>query len=254
MLSIQTKASKNGGFDKDVRRNKRSGNPYCLSEDENITTWEKPTLPQTEENTADDTLVGPSSESQDKSPSKDVDEVMASTSGEEVIRVAKSTDSIDNGKEIAQDEGSENDTDEVAILSKSATDTETEMPLPMGWVELIDPSSGKPYYLHEVDGITTWERPSIVSESNQENIEKEEPHSSETGEDIPLEASAESLPVEENEVDEVSPAEENEADEIESEEANKNEDDNADESQLPQGWVELIDLSSFPFFFTFCLT
>jgi hypothetical protein len=32
-------------------------------------------------------------------------------------------------------------------------------PLPPGWVEYMDASSGMPYYFHEADGITTWDRP-----------------------------------------------------------------------------------------------
>lgn len=32
-------------------------------------------------------------------------------------------------------------------------------PLPVGWVETMDQSSGIPYYYREVDGYTTWERP-----------------------------------------------------------------------------------------------
>ena len=31
--------------------------------------------------------------------------------------------------------------------------------LPGGWVEMVDPDSGQPYYFREVDGHTSWERP-----------------------------------------------------------------------------------------------
>ena len=31
--------------------------------------------------------------------------------------------------------------------------------LPGGWVEMVDPESGQPYYFREVDGATQWERP-----------------------------------------------------------------------------------------------
>jgi WW domain len=35
-------------------------------------------------------------------------------------------------------------------------------PLPPGWSEHIDPSSGQPYYYNMVDGTTTWDRPLVV--------------------------------------------------------------------------------------------
>ena len=31
--------------------------------------------------------------------------------------------------------------------------------LPGGWVEMVDPESGQPYYFREVAGATQWERP-----------------------------------------------------------------------------------------------
>ena len=32
--------------------------------------------------------------------------------------------------------------------------------LPGGWVEMVDPESGQPYYFREVDGATQWAAPS----------------------------------------------------------------------------------------------
>ena len=31
--------------------------------------------------------------------------------------------------------------------------------LPGGWVEMVDPESGQPYYFREVDGATQWDAP-----------------------------------------------------------------------------------------------
>jgi hypothetical protein len=38
--------------------------------------------------------------------------------------------------------------------------------LPDGWVELVDPTNGQPYYFHEADNRTSWEHPGDQSGSN----------------------------------------------------------------------------------------
>jgi hypothetical protein len=45
-----------------------------------------------------------------------------------------------------------------------------ESPLPPGWSEHIDPSSGQPYYYNANDGTTTWDRP--MPEATEENKEE----------------------------------------------------------------------------------
>jgi hypothetical protein len=42
-------------------------------------------------------------------------------------------------------------------------------PLPSGWAEVVDPTSGELYYFNEVENITSWERP--FSETAKDNIE-----------------------------------------------------------------------------------
>ena len=41
----------------------------------------------------------------------------------------------------------------------SAPVSDRQPPLPPGWIEYFDPSSGLPYYFNEKDGTTTWDRP-----------------------------------------------------------------------------------------------
>ena len=40
-------------------------------------------------------------------------------------------------------------------------DQAQEQSLPEGWEQLVDPTSGKPYYYCKIDGTTSWDRPFI---------------------------------------------------------------------------------------------
>ena len=52
--------------------------------------------------------------------------------------------------------------------------TETKDKLPDGWLEYLDPASGKPYYYNVVDRTTTWTRPKPVPIEVHETSEKSE--------------------------------------------------------------------------------
>eukprot|EP00559_Dactyliosolen_fragilissimus_P007617 CAMPEP_0184855418 /NCGR_PEP_ID=MMETSP0580-20130426/683_1 /TAXON_ID=1118495 /ORGANISM="Dactyliosolen fragilissimus" /LENGTH=737 /DNA_ID=CAMNT_0027349929 /DNA_START=173 /DNA_END=2389 /DNA_ORIENTATION=- len=57
-----------------------------------------------------------------------------------------------------------------------ASDDSSLPPLPEGWVEYIDPNSGRPYYYNAAEGVTTWERPlPVESEKTPEPPVEEEP-------------------------------------------------------------------------------
>jgi len=59
-----------------------------------------------------------------------------------------------------------------AIEQEGGTEKENFLPpLPEGWIEVIDPSSGRPYYYHEETRVTTWERPIISSKTDDGNLE-----------------------------------------------------------------------------------
>jgi len=59
-----------------------------------------------------------------------------------------------------------------AIEQEGGTEKENLLPpLPEGWIEVIDPSSGRPYYYHEETRVTTWERPIIPPETDDGNLE-----------------------------------------------------------------------------------
>lgn len=45
--------------------------------------------------------------------------------------------------------------------------TESSTALPAGWKELMDPSSGRPYYYNENDGTTSWDRPAAAPENTE---------------------------------------------------------------------------------------
>lgn len=57
--------------------------------------------------------------------------------------------------------------------SESTIDELTPPPLPPGWSEHIDPSSGQPYYYNANDGSTTWDRPPPLPTANETIIENE---------------------------------------------------------------------------------
>ena len=58
-----------------------------------------------------------------------------------------------------------------------AAEEEELPPLPEGWAEYIDPNSGRPYYYHAADGVTTWTRP-VAPAPPVEDIAGEEEESS----------------------------------------------------------------------------
>lgn len=49
-------------------------------------------------------------------------------------------------------------------------------PLPPGWSEHIDPSSGRPYYYNSNDGSTTWDRPPTLPAANQTTSDNDGMH------------------------------------------------------------------------------
>ena len=52
-----------------------------------------------------------------------------------------------------------------SLTMEKHSSSKTSSDLPEGWAELTDESSGRKYYYHESDNVTTWERPVIVSTS-----------------------------------------------------------------------------------------
>ena len=148
--------------------------PYYLNELENITTWVKPvktTKERTENNNVsklveDDSIVKASTKRKEEGRNvlpEGWTEVIDPASGKpyyfnEVENITtwimpKANNNIGVNNQVTSSE-IENKSNE---FDKSSTE------LPQGWVELIDESSGKPYYFHEKDNVTTWERPNISS-------------------------------------------------------------------------------------------
>eukprot|EP00551_Chaetoceros_affinis_P008143 CAMPEP_0203683786 /NCGR_PEP_ID=MMETSP0090-20130426/47703_1 /ASSEMBLY_ACC=CAM_ASM_001088 /TAXON_ID=426623 /ORGANISM="Chaetoceros affinis, Strain CCMP159" /LENGTH=1339 /DNA_ID=CAMNT_0050552941 /DNA_START=34 /DNA_END=4053 /DNA_ORIENTATION=- len=108
----------------------------------------------------------------------------------------------------------------------SSTQLETQNQLPLGWVELRDPTSGYPYYFNQEMNLTTWERPIDKSSSNntqttakvEDEKAKQENHTAGTNS---TEGTTDSVVVNGQSTSSV-----------------------AQQGQLPTGWVELIDPSS----------
>ena len=159
-----------------------SGQSYYFNEDDNITQWESPE-PIEEVNL----IVAPTP--MHVAP---VDVVQASTEAKEVVA-------------------------EVDLVSSFAENDDlpaVETALPAGWVELVDESSGQPYYFNEDDNITQWESP--VAVRKDDSVVVIDTRSTNPDLTIP--------------VNEVAPVIEGPATNV--------------VPSLPLGWVELIDESS----------
>ncbi len=184
-----------------------SGLPYYFNESENKTTWDKPisTSAENEENMPvfDDQIeekkdgeaeridtVNETSASKQNEPSSlpaGWTEVIDPSSGKpyyynEVENVTTWEKPIQNVKsnitdcdEIFQNESTEGQNETLDPLNKEIS-AETKLVLPEGWVELVDESSGKNYYYHAVDNVTTWDRPVSSSKSTQSRfVERQRP-------------------------------------------------------------------------------
>jgi hypothetical protein len=102
-----------------------TGKTYYWNEVENITRWDRPSLPAESE------------ASENPEPSK---------SGR--ASDATNSNSVKNS-EVASTE----------LVLTGGEAGENPPPLPEGWQELVDTTSGRLYYFHEGDNVTTWERP-----------------------------------------------------------------------------------------------
>jgi uncharacterized protein YbdZ (MbtH family) len=66
---------------------------------------------------------------------------------------------------------SENLEDEIrSVKSISKNESDGDSPLPSGWIELVDPSSGNVYYFNEVTNATSWETPTEASGSTNAEL------------------------------------------------------------------------------------
>jgi hypothetical protein len=119
--------------------------PYYFNEVENITQWEKPDQDEKEETTISDV-----SNSENLS-GKGISSSSASDNAEPKDVPVQGSDK----KEEASTR---------IVLTKNS--------LPAGWEELIDESSGQPYYFNEADNVTQWERPKQGTKSSDEIIQE----------------------------------------------------------------------------------
>ena len=122
-----------------------SGQIYYVNEIDNTTTWERPVA--IAENVEASFEEGSAAENATVNPTA---ESAPEVSGDKAS-VAMAPEVTLNG------EGNAND-----FAPEEAGDD--EQPLPEGWIELNDPSSGNPYYLNEVTQETSWTKPALANE------------------------------------------------------------------------------------------
>ena len=170
-----------GGWEEVI--DESSGQVYYYNEAENLTQWDRPKA----ENTMLSEEVLQNDDMHDN-----VDDIISSSKVETDV----SQEPIMNGM----------------LVSDEINDEKQEY-LPKGWEEVIDETSGKPYYFNATENITQWEKPEFSEEAS--------------GADVTADASD---PIEENDnlTDLAQPA--NDKDE--------------DIHELPEGWEELIDEST----------
>lgn len=124
-----------------------SGRVYYYNEESGTTSWDRPSA----------SFSGPPDTIEESSPSANsipVDEGEASETGS--LEDVPTADAPVVEKEVADDITPE------AMLSgldAQPPNQEQEPLLPEGWEQLVDPTSGVPYYYCKTDGTTSWERP-----------------------------------------------------------------------------------------------
>ena len=139
-------------------------------------------------------------------------------------------------EEEEEEEQDEQEADGQPSPSSSSPSQEEEELLPEGWTELVDPTSGRPYYFRESDGTTSWDRPvdaaaaAAASQLDGPFAAAAPPVEAE-GEPTSTEAAASDLPAIEGIVPEHN---EQPVDTTEPE----------SQQLLPDGWTEVVDPSS----------
>jgi hypothetical protein len=198
-----------------------SGGHYYFNENENITTWEYPAVDAL--NRRDAKALVPTD-----------DEATSPVHTEE-----------SNGVDETEPESE--------IIFPEKVEEASKRVLPLGWMELTDPTSGGHYYFNENENITTWEYPAVetlnrrgakalVSTDDEATspVHTEESNGAlDTTYHLPVhpESKARNMVSRPDEV-------------FVSEEATETSDKHHEDSLLPEGWVAMIDSSSgLPYYF-----
>ena len=127
-----------------------SGRVYYYNEESGITSRDRPSVPSS---------GLPDTAEEAYSNNLPIDDGVESES--ESLEDVPTTDAADYFPEEDKEDIAQNTSSEATggLNAQPLEDQLQEQPLPEGWEQLVDPTSGNPYYYCKIDGTTSWDRP-----------------------------------------------------------------------------------------------
>jgi len=156
-----------------------TGSVFYFNEVEQTTTWDRPTAPKLNDGLDEMDSEDPSDSEIAPTPSPAPMPLPTTTKGRAPSDTpASSQIPVPSPSPAPIPFSTAEDQDNTIAIDEAYKSGEAN--IPPGWSMVVDPDSGKPYYVHETDGMTTWERPELdaTREVAHEDYNKAETHTS----------------------------------------------------------------------------